>query len=86
MQGKRRGERRRRRRRVGKHLTFRLQQRVFNPQRGIMRNVWIIFTLGLVLFLAEETVSFWVFWESKLKLLGIELGCEGGRGRRLGST
>lgn len=84
MQGKREGERRR----VGKHLTFRLPQRVFNSHRGIMRNVWIIFTLGLVVFLAGETVSFFGGGglESKLKLLSIELGCEGGRGRRLGST
>lgn len=53
-----------------------------------MRNVWIILTLGLVVFLAGETVSFlgFFFLESKLKLLSIELGCEGGRGRRLGST
>uniref|UniRef100_A0AAX7VCG2 Syndecan n=1 Tax=Astatotilapia calliptera TaxID=8154 RepID=A0AAX7VCG2_ASTCA len=51
VQGKREGERRR----VGKHLTFRLPQRVFNSHRGIMRNVWIIFTLGLVVFLAGET-------------------------------
>lgn len=63
MQGKREGERRR----VGKHLTFRLPQRVFNSQRGIMRNVWIILTLGLVVFRAGETVSFLGgFWKANL--------------------